>query len=121
MFWYLLVMNFLYWFIDGGLFEIFRISIKATHQETLDFYTFHCSNISKHISISVLFFIISVSCFVGSFCYIFKNNFPRDGVLARFICPRGWNFALSLCPGVGNSSFQKIPWGFAQGGGQAWN
>ena len=39
--------------------------IKTTHQEALVFYMFHCFNISKHISISVLFlFIISVSCFV---------------------------------------------------------
>ena len=72
-FWYLLVMKFLCWFIDGELFEIFRISIKATHQEALDFYMFHCFNISKHISISVLFLIISVSCFVGGGgCCIFK-------------------------------------------------
>ena len=38
---------------------------------------------------------ISVSCFVG-FCSIFGNNCPWGGVLARFICPRGQSFALSL-------------------------
>ena len=48
---------------------------------------FHCFNISNHISISVLFFIISVSCF--GFCWIFESNCPGGGVSARFFCPRG--------------------------------
>ena len=38
------------------------MSIKATHQEAVGFYMFHCFNIFKHISISVLFFLTSVSC-----------------------------------------------------------
>ena len=61
-------------------------------------------NISKHIGISVLFFIvISVSCFVF-FCWIFENICPGvRGVLARFFLR------------VGNSPFQKIPRGFARG------
>ena len=37
--------------------------------------------------------------------------------MARYFCPRGRSFALSLCPGVGNSLFQKIPQRFAGGGG----
>ena len=61
----MLVMNFLCWFTDEWRmsFELFRISIKATHQEALGFYTFYCFNISKHIGISILFFITTVSRF----------------------------------------------------------
>ena len=58
--------------MNGELFEMFQIFTKATHQEALDLYMFHCFNISKHISISVLFFIISVSCFVGFFAAFLK-------------------------------------------------
>ena len=36
--------------MNGELFEIFLKSIKATHQEALDFYMFHCFNISKYIT-----------------------------------------------------------------------
>ena len=90
--------------------------MKATHQEALGFYIFHCFNISKHISISVLFFIISVSCFVVFFFWIFENNCPDDGFLARFFCPRGRGFALSLCSGDGAFGLSnKIP------DGQAWH
>ena len=70
--------------MNGELFEIFRISIKA-----FNFYMFHCFNISKHISISILFFIISVLCFVGFFAGFFKIIAQGGGVLALFICPRG--------------------------------
>ena len=108
-------MNFLWWF--GELFEIFRTSIKATHQEAFDLCMFHCFNISKHISISVLFFIISVLCFVGIFCYIFKNNCPRGGVLARFICPKCRGFALFLCPGGGEFVLSKKSPGVCPGEG----
>ena len=58
------------------------MSIKAINQEALD-----CFNVS------VLFFIISVSCFFLDF----ENNRPGGGVLARFFCPRDRGFALSLC------------------------
>ena len=70
---------------------------------------FHCLDISKHISTSELFFIISISCFVFFFLdFNFENNCPGGGVLARFLCFRGRRFALSLGPGgVGNSPFQK--------------
>ena len=37
------------------------------------------------------------------------------GFLARFFCPRGRGFGLSFCPRIGNTPFQKIPRGFAQG------
>ena len=74
-------------------------------------------NISKHSSISVLFFMISVSCFVVfCFCWIFVSNCPGGGVLARFFYPRGRDFAIPLCLRVGISPFQKIPLGFTRRG-----
>ena len=81
---------------------------------------FHCFNISKHIIVSVLFFIISISCFVV-LCWIFENNCLGGGALARFFCPGSRGFALSLFSGVGNSSFQRNSQGFAREDGQAWN
>ena len=55
-------------------------------------------NNSKHISILVLFFITSVSCFVF-FCWIFESNstiFLPQGLRFRtFFVPAGWEFALS--------------------------
>ena len=43
----------------------FEYPVRATNQEALGVYMFHCFNISKHISMSALFVIIvSVSCFV---------------------------------------------------------
>ena len=109
-------MNFLCWFIDEWrmISDIWNIH-KATNQEALVFYMFRCFNISKHISISVLFCIISVSCFVF-FSWIFENNCLGGGILARFFCPRGRGFALSLCPGVANSPFQKNSPGVGPGG-----
>ena len=110
-FWCLHVMNFLCWFIDEWrIICDILISIKAAHQETLGFYMFHCLNLSKHISISILFFIISVSCFV-LFCWIFERNCSGSGFPTFFV------------PGVGNSPFQNIPHGFVPRGedGQAWN
>ena len=50
------------------------------------------------------------------FFWIFENNGPGGGVLARFFCSKGGGFALSLWPEGGNSPFQKIPRGFARGG-----
>ena len=67
------------------------------YQETLGFYMYH--NISKHISILVLFFVISVSCFVffAGFLKIiaprvgFKRDFSAPGLgFCTFIVPRGW-------------------------------
>ena len=74
---------------------------------------FHCFNISKHISISVLSFIISVSCFVIFAGFLKIIALGGGGGLARFFCPRGQGFALSLCPGGrwGIRPFKKFPGG----------
>ena len=77
---------------------------KGHPPRSFDFYMFHCFNITKHISTSVLFF-----------CWIFENNCPGGGGLPRFFCP-GVRVSHFLCA-RGSSPFQKIP----QGGGQAWN
>ena len=66
---------------------------------------FHCFNICKHISISVMFFIISVSCFV--FCRIFENNCPGGGILARLFGPRGSRFRTFFVPGGGAFALSK--------------
>ena len=96
------------------------MSIKATHKKALGFYMFHCFNISKHISISVLFFITSVSCFVFIW-WIYENNCPGVEVLAQFFRPRGQGFALSLCPWGGEFALSKNTPGFCPGGDdQAW-
>ena len=54
--------------------------IQGTYQEALGFYMFHFINISKHISISVLFFKISFSCFVF-FLLDFCKSLPRGAKL----------------------------------------
>ena len=82
----------------------------------------HRFNISKHISISVLFFIISISCFV--FSGFLKIIAARGGVLARFFCPGDRGFALSLCSGGGEFALPKKSLGISRGGGgdgQVWN
>ena len=53
------------------------------------------------------------------FRWIYENNCPGSGVLARFFSPSGWGFTISLCrrEGVRNSpSSNVIPRGFARGG-----
>ena len=76
---------------------------------------FHCLKISKHISISVLFFIVSISCFVF-FAGFLKIIAPGGGVLERFFCPRGRGFALSLCLGGGEFARSKqFPGGSPEG------
>ena len=45
--------------------------------------------------------------FCGDFCWIFENNCPGGGVLARLFCPRVQDFALSLCPGDGEFALSK--------------
>ena len=65
-------------------------------------------NISKHISISVLSFIISVLCFVGLFAAFLKIITPGVGFSHDLSAPGVgvWHF---LCArGVGNSPSQKI-------------
>ena len=76
---------------------------------------FHCFNISKHISNSVLILITSVSCFV--FFAGFLKIIAPGWVSSRFFCPRGRDFALSLWPENGEFAFQKD----SPGDGQAWN
>ena len=83
------------------------VHAKQTNQKSFQTKRQHCcdpqcsSNISKYISISVLFFIIFVSCFV-LFVLHLKIIAPGVGFkhdLARFsmiFLPQG--FALSLCP-----------------------
>ena len=56
--------------------------------------------------------------FCVSFAGCLKIIAPGVGVLARFSCPRGRGFALSLCSGRWSiRPFKKIP----GGDGQAWN
>ena len=83
--------------------------------------TFHCFNISKHISISVLFFII-LSHVLCSFCWIYENKIARGGILARFFAP-GVGVSQFLCTwGLGIHTFKNIPWGCCPGeGDQVWN
>ena len=51
------------------------------------------------------------------FCWIFENNCLGGGVLARFFCPRGRNFALFFVPvGWRIRPFKNIPRGVAQRG-----
>ena len=75
---------------------------------------FHCFHISKHVSISVLFFIISVSCFVF-FAGFLKIIAPGVGFWHDFSAPVVGVSHFLCARGVGNSPFQKIPRGFARG------
>ena len=85
-----------------------RISIKATHQEALDFYMFHCFNISKHIIISVLFFITSVLCCF--FAGVLKITAGGVGFLHNFL-PQGLGFRTFFVPGGwGIHPFKKFSW-----------
>ena len=75
---------------------------KLPTKKLCAFIRFHCFNISKHISISVLFFIISASCFVAF------TEFSE-------IITQGWNFStIFFAPGIGVSQFSLCPRG---GGG----
>ena len=104
-------MNFFCWFINGELFEIFRMSIKATHKEVLDFYMFDCFNISEHISISVLFFIISVSCFVGFFA-VFLKIIAQGWGFSTIYLPQGSKFCTFFVLGGGKIALlKKLPGG----------
>ena len=65
------------------------LNIHKSHPpRSFGLYMFHCFNISKPISISVLFFIISILCVVF-FAGFLKILAP---VLSRFFCPRGSGF-----------------------------
>ena len=48
--------------------------------------------------------------------FALSKKFPGGGVLARFFCPRGQCFALSLCPRGGDLPFQKNSPGVCPGG-----
>ena len=74
---------------------------------------FHCFNISKHISISVLFFIISVSCF---FAGNLKIIVPGLGSEHDFSVPGIGVSHFLRAQEVGNLFSQKISRGFALGG-----
>ena len=90
------------------------------HQEALGFYMYH--NISKPISISVLFFVISVSCFVF-FAGFLKIVAPRVGFKHDFCAP-GVGFCTVIVPREwGIHPFKKDSPGvcLGRGGGQAWN
>ena len=91
--------------------------MKAIHQEALDCYMFH--KISKHISMLVYRNFPLMFC--GVFCWIFENSCLGGEDLAQFFCPRSRAFALSLCPGWGNSPV-STPGGLPGGAsGLAWN
>ena len=66
-----------------------------------------------------MFFMISVLCFVV-FAEFLKKNGPRGGVLARFFCPRGRDFAL-FGPGDGEFAHSKNSPGFCPGVGVGWS
>ena len=82
------------------------MSIKATHQEALGFYMFHCYNIYKHISISALFFIISISCF-EFFLLDFYNNCPQGWGFSAIFLPHGSWFRTFFVPGGGEFTLSK--------------
>ena len=100
--------------MNGEWFGIFWISIKAIHHKALGFYIFHYFNISKHISVSVLFvqFLYHVLSFLARFLKIiapgwaFSTIFlPQGSGFHTFFVPEGW----------GIRPFKKIPRGFARG------
>ena len=77
---------------------------------------FHSFNISKHISISELFFMISISGFVFFLLDIFENNCPGGGALARFSDFSAPVVGVShfLCA-PGGHPFKKFPGGLPRG------
>ena len=94
------------------------LSICKSHPpRSFGLFMFHCFNISKHISISVLFYTISVSCFVFFLLDCFKIIQPRRLGFSTIFLPQGSDFCTFLFSGVRNSSFQKkIPPGICPGG-----
>ena len=83
--------------MNGVWLEIFRISIKATHQKALIFICFTFSIFLNNISISFS----TVFC-----CWISEYNCPGGGVLARFFCPGVgvWTF---FVPGGGEFALSE--------------
>ena len=81
------------------------------------FIHFHPFKFSKHVSISALFFIISVMCFVV-FAEFLKNNWG----FSRIFLPQGRSFALYLGPMGGEFAHsKKFPWVLPGGGGGGWS
>ena len=77
---------------------------------------FHCFNISKHISISVLFF-YNFCLMILFFAGFLKIIAPGGRGFSTIFLSQGSGFRTVFVPGrVGNLPFQKIPWGFAWGG-----
>ena len=76
---------------------------------------FHCFKISKHISISALFFIISLSCFVGVLCCLLKNNCPGGRVFQHNLSSPGFGISHFLC--AGESVLSKNSPQVCRGGG----
>ena len=91
--------------------------MKATHQEALVFYMFHCFYISKQYFSTVS--IISVSCFVY-FCCFLKIIAPGWGFSTIFL-PQGLGFPTFLMPRGGEFALSKNSVGFALGGGGEWS
>ena len=81
---------------------------------------FHCFNISKYISISVMFFITSVSCFVF-FVGFLKIIAPGWGFSTMFLPQRSGFCNFFAGGGMRNLPFQKNFPGVCPGDGQAWN
>ena len=109
-------MNFLCWFIDEWRNDLDILNTHKSHPpRSFGLFMFHCCNISKHISISVLFYIISVSCFVFFLLDCFKIIQSRGSVFAQFFCPRGRGFALFVPGGEEFVLSKKVPQGFARG------
>ena len=90
------------------------ISIKAIQQEALGFHMFYRFNISRHIGISVLFLIISVSCFVGFFLLYFRKYLPRGWGFSTIFMPERSGFSTFFVP-CGIHSFKTFP-GVGEGG-----
>ena len=93
--------------MNGELTEIFRISLKATHQEAL---VFICCTVL--IFLSILAFQYCFSKFLShvlwvSWLHCFINNYPRGWGFSMIYLPQGLGFG-TLCPGVENLLFPKI-------------
>ena len=115
--WYLLVINFLCWFIDEWrkIRDILN-SIKANHEETSGFYMLHCLIILQILAVQYCFHYFKLMFCV--LCWFFENNCIGDGTVAQIFCPMD---RLSLCSGVENSPFQKKNLGVCPGDCQTWN
>ena len=84
------------------------LSIHKIHPPTsFGLFMFHCFNISKHISISALFYIISVLSFVFFLLDCFKIIQSRGLGFSTIFLSQVSGFRTFLCLGVRNPSFQN--------------